>query len=115
MNDDQVITKLRGAAADIPPATVATVTAVAAGGHQLRRRRQAMQLACTHFRLTPEEALRGATVHAAKALGLADRGVLRVGLRADFVHWRVGHPAELCYWLGGGLAHAIFAGGRRLA
>ncbi|WP_147652135.1 imidazolonepropionase [Vulcaniibacterium gelatinicum] len=76
--------------------------------------RQAMQLACTHFRLTPEEALRGATVHAARALGLSDRGVLRPGMRADFVHWRVGHPAELAYWLGGALARAVYAGGRRL-
>lgn len=76
--------------------------------------RQAMQLACTHFRLTPEEALRGAAVNAAAALGLRDRGVLRVGMRADFVHWRVAHPAELCYWLGGSLAERVFAGGRRL-
>jgi imidazolonepropionase len=76
--------------------------------------RQAMQLACTHFRLTPEEALRGATVHAARALGLVDRGVLRVGARADFVSWRVRHPAELCYWLGGELARRVFAGGREL-
>jgi len=76
--------------------------------------RQAMQLACTHFRLTPEEALRGATVHGARALGLHDRGVLRVGMRADFVHWRVQHPAELCYWLGGRLAHGVYAGGRAL-
>jgi imidazolonepropionase len=76
--------------------------------------RQAMQLACTHFRLTPEEALRGATVHAARALGLADRGVLRVGARADFVLWRVQHPAELCYWLGGDLAQRVFAGGHAL-
>ncbi len=76
--------------------------------------RQAMQLACTHFKLTPEEALRGATVNAAKALGLQDRGVLRAGLRADFVHWRIRQPAELCYWLGGGLAHGSFVGGRRL-
>jgi imidazolonepropionase len=74
--------------------------------------RQAMQLACTHFRLTPEEALRGATVHAARALGLPDRGMLRVGMRADFVLWNVTHPAELCYWLGGRLAHAVYAGGR---
>jgi imidazolonepropionase len=76
--------------------------------------RQAMQLACTHFRLTPEEALRGATVHAARALGLSDRGVLRIGLRADFVRWRIGHPAELCYWLGGGLAECVFSGGKAL-
>ncbi len=77
--------------------------------------RQAMQLACTHFRLTPEEALRGATVHGARALGLRDRGVLRVGQRADFVHWRVRQPAELCYWLGGGLADGVYAGGVRRA
>jgi imidazolonepropionase len=76
--------------------------------------RQAMQLGCTHFKLTPEEALRGATVHAARALGLADRGVLRVGMRADFVQWNVGHPAELCYWLGGQLAEAVYASGRAL-
>ncbi|QWF15678.1 imidazolonepropionase [Lysobacter capsici] len=73
--------------------------------------RQAMQLSCTHFRLTPEEALRGATVHAARALGLVDAGVLRVGARADFVQWDIGHPAELCYWLGGRLARRVVAGG----
>ncbi|MEO6264141.1 MAG: imidazolonepropionase [Luteimonas sp.] len=77
--------------------------------------RQAMQLACTHFRLTPEEALRGATVHAARALGLPDRGMLRVGMRADFVHWRIHQPAELCYWLGGEIAAAVFANGERIA
>lgn len=77
--------------------------------------RQAMQLACTHFRLTPAEALRGATVHAARALGLGDRGVLKVGARADFVHWRIKHPAELGYWLGGDLAQGVYIGGQRVA
>ena len=77
--------------------------------------RQAMQLACTHFRLTPAEALRGATVHGARALGLDDRGVLRTGLRADFVRWRVREPAALCYWLGGDLAVSVHSGGRRVA
>ncbi|HST44995.1 MAG TPA: imidazolonepropionase [Luteimonas sp.] len=77
--------------------------------------RQAMQLACTHFRLTPEEALRGATVHAARALGLHDRGILRIGARADFVRWRVHEPAELGYWLGGQLAASVHAGGVRVA
>jgi imidazolonepropionase len=77
--------------------------------------RHAMQLACTHFRLTPEEALRGATIHAARALGLPDRGRLRAGLRADFVHWRIGQPAELCYWLGGEFADGVFIGGTRVA
>ncbi len=62
--------------------------------------RLAMSLACTHFRLTPEEALRGTTVHAAKALGLTDRGQLSVGLRADIAAWRLQHPAELSYWMG---------------
>ena len=74
--------------------------------------REAMSLACTHFRLTPEEALRGATEHAARALGLHDRGVLRVGLRADFALWNVRRPAELCYWLGGDLSRGTFIGGR---
>ena len=85
------------------------------GTSPLQSLRQAMQLACTHFRLTPEEALRGATVNGARALGLPDRGVLRAGMRADFVHWQVNRPAELCYWLGGNLANAVFAGGRRVA
>ncbi len=73
--------------------------------------RQAMGLACTHFRLTPEEALRGATAHAARALGLRDRGILRVGMRADLAHWRIARPAELCYWLGGELLNTLYIGG----
>ena len=77
--------------------------------------RQAMQLACTHFRLTPEEALRGATVNAARALGLPDRGVLRAGMRADFVRWRIDRPAELCYWLGGDFAAGVFVAGKGVA
>jgi imidazolonepropionase len=84
------------------------------GTSPLQSLRQAMQLACTHFRLTPEEALRGATVHAARALGLHDRGILRVGTRADFALWNIHHPAELCYWLGGRLAQAVYAGGHRV-
>ncbi|WP_096379415.1 imidazolonepropionase [Lysobacter enzymogenes] len=77
--------------------------------------RQAMQLSCTHFKLTPEEALRGATVHAAQALGLAEAGALRVGASADFVLWDIRHPAELCYWLGGRLAQRVFCAGRQVA
>jgi imidazolonepropionase len=63
--------------------------------------RLAAGMACTLFRLTPEEALRGVTVNAAKALGLADRGTLAVGQRADLAVWNVQAPAELCYWIGG--------------
>ena len=59
-----------------------------------------LNMACTLFRLTPEEALAGVTRHAAAALGLPDRGVLAAGQRADFVLWDVQHPAELAYALG---------------
>ena len=73
--------------------------------------RQAMSLACTHFRLTPEEALRGATQHAARALGLHDRGLLRVGMRADLALWDIRRPAELSYWLGGDPLAGLYIGG----
>jgi len=59
-----------------------------------------LNMACTLFGLTPLEALRGMTVNAARALGLADRGRLVAGSRADFVAWRVEHPNELAYWFG---------------
>lgn len=59
-----------------------------------------LNMACTLFRLTPEEALAGVTRHAAVALGLRDRGVLAKGKRADFVLWGVQRPAELSYALG---------------
>jgi imidazolonepropionase len=59
-----------------------------------------LNMACTLFRLTPEEALRGVTVHAARALGLKDRGQLVAGQRADFCVWDVTHPNELAYWFG---------------
>jgi imidazolonepropionase len=59
-----------------------------------------LNMACTLFRLTPTEALVGATRNAARALGLADRGVLEAGKRADLALWDIGHPAELAYHLG---------------
>ena len=59
-----------------------------------------LNMACTLFRLTPEEALAGVTRHAAMALGLNDRGVLAAGMRADFVLWGVKRPAELAYAFG---------------
>lgn len=84
------------------------------GTSPLQSLRLAMSLACTHFRLTPEEALRGATVNAARALGLGDRGVLRVGTRADFACWSIRQPAELAYWLGGNPPAAVYANGSKL-
>ncbi|MGH8061638.1 MAG: imidazolonepropionase [Pseudoxanthomonas sp.] len=85
------------------------------GTSPLQSLRLAMSLACTHFRLTPEEALRGATINAARALGLHDRGMLHVGMRADFACWNIRQPAELAYWLGGNLLFASYSGGKRLS
>lgn len=73
--------------------------------------RLAAGMACTLFRLAPEEALRGVTRHAAGALGLSDRGTLVAGQRADLVVWKVNQPAELCYWIGGDLVHATYIAG----
>jgi imidazolonepropionase len=71
-----------------------------------------MNMACTLFALTPEEALAGATIHAAKALGMSDtHGSLEVGKVADFVCWDVESPGELSYWLGGNLVkHRVYQG-----
>ncbi|WP_426219212.1 imidazolonepropionase [Pseudomonas sp. DWRC2-2] len=63
-----------------------------------------LNMACTLFRITPEEALAGATQHAATALGMGDsHGSLEVGKVADFVAWQIDRPADLAYWLGGEL------------
>jgi imidazolonepropionase len=59
-----------------------------------------LNMACTLFRMTPQEALAGVTRVAAQALGLQDRGVLAAGKRADFVLWEVERPAQLAYALG---------------
>jgi len=61
----------------------------------------AMNMACTLWRLTPQEALAGCTLHAARALGLQqETGSLAVGKRADFALWRIARPADLSYALG---------------
>lgn len=70
-----------------------------------------LNMACTLFRLTPEEALAGVTRNAARALGLSDRGVLAASMRADFVLWDVGQPAALSYLLGANpLISTVFGG-----
>jgi imidazolonepropionase len=71
----------------------------------------AMNMACTLFRLTPEEALVGVTLNAARALGLDDRGVLAAGLRCDLALYRANAPAELSYWMAADLcAGRVVAG-----
>jgi AcrR family transcriptional regulator len=75
-----------------------------------------LNLGCTLFRLTPEEALAGVTREGARALGLAeDRGRLAPGLKADFVLWEIAHPAELAYWLGHNPAAGIVKDGEPVA
>ncbi|EKO3815532.1 imidazolonepropionase [Vibrio harveyi] len=60
-----------------------------------------MNMACTLFRLTPQEALRGVTQNAAKALGYGEsRGVIDIGCDADFSIWDIEHPADLSYQVG---------------
>ena len=71
----------------------------------------AMNMASTLFRLTPEEALAGVTRNAARALGLADRGQLAPGLRADLAVWDCDHPAELAYRIGFNPLHQRIVGG----
>jgi imidazolonepropionase len=61
----------------------------------------AMNMACTLWRLTPQEALAGCTINAARALGRqADIGTLEVGKRADFALWDIARPADLSYSMG---------------
>lgn len=71
-----------------------------------------LNMACTLYGLTPEEALAGITRNAARALGRADEiGTLEVGKTADFAIWDIDTPAELAYWLGRNrLQGAVFAG-----
>ncbi|WP_449254365.1 imidazolonepropionase [Brevundimonas naejangsanensis] len=73
----------------------------------------AINLACVQFRLTPEEALAGATRNAARALGLHDEiGTVEAGKAADLAVWDISRPAELAYWLGKPLLHCRYVAGR---
>lgn len=94
---------------------MAVATDLNPGTSPLRSLRVAMNMACTLFGLTPLEALRGVTVHAARALALTGRGRLATGLRADLVLWDAATPAELSYWIGGTLTRTVIAGGTRVA
>jgi len=70
-----------------------------------------LSMACTLFRMTPEEALRGVTANAARALGLSDRGTIAAGKRADLARFRIVEPAELAYRIGGNASTGAIRGG----
>ena len=93
---------------DVP---IAIATDCNPGTSPLLNPQLAMNLACTLFGLTPEEALAGMTVNAARALGLAHEvGSIEAGKAADLAVWRIGEPAELAYWIGLTPERRIFAG-----
>jgi len=72
-----------------------------------------MNMACTLFRLTPEEALAGMTLNAARALGLHDEtGTLETGKSADVVVWNAEHPAQLCAQVGQVRPQAVYFDGK---
>ena len=72
-----------------------------------------LNMACTLFRLTPEEALAGVTINGARALGIHDRtGTLEAGKDADFVVWDISEPAELSYRFGFNPAVSVVKAGR---
>ncbi len=95
-------------AAGVP---MAVATDVNPGSSPMASLTLAMNMTCTLFRMTPEEALLGTTTHAARALGLADRGQITPGLRADLCLWEAEHPAELSYRIGATPLHTRIFGG----
>ena len=82
------------------------------GSSPLSSLRLAMNMGCTLFRMTAEEALSGATRNGAKALGLeAEYGTIEAGKRADLAVWDVSHPDYLSYWIGGHLLRGRITAG----
>ncbi|WP_439800423.1 imidazolonepropionase [Shimia thalassica] len=90
---------------------MALATDINPGSSPLNSLLLTLNMGCTLFRMTPEEALRGATSNAARALGLTDTGTLAAGLRAEMAVWDVKHPAELAYRIGFNPLHSRIFGG----
>jgi imidazolonepropionase len=82
------------------------------GSSPLLSLRLAMNMGCLLFGLTPEEALLGVTRHAARALGLRDRGVIEAGQAADLVVWDAAHPAELAAQFGAPRPRRVYRDGQ---
>jgi imidazolonepropionase len=93
---------------DVP---IAVATDLNPGSSPVHSLLTAMNMACVLFGLTPEEALRGVTVNAAKALGLKDRGQIAPRQRADLAIWNIERPGDLAYPLGLNPLHAVIRGG----
>ncbi|MCC5879962.1 MAG: imidazolonepropionase [Idiomarina sp.] len=89
------ITQLREAGVPIAIATDANP-----GSSPIHQAQLMLHMACTLFRLTPEEALAGMTVNAAKALGSQTSGQIKAGMQANLALWDIHQPAELCYQFG---------------
>lgn len=96
-------------AAAIP---IAVATDCNPGSSPLASPLLAMNMACTLFRLTAEEALASVTRQAARALGLADCGIVAAGMRADLAVWDVADPAELAYRIGFNPLNRRYFGGQ---
>ena len=91
---------------------IALATDINPGSSPVLSARLMMVLGCQEFGLTPEEALRGMTINAAKALGKSDSvGSLQIGKAADLTIWDVQQPSELAYWLGGNKAESVIKAG----
>jgi imidazolonepropionase len=91
---------------------MAVATDMNPGSSPLNSLLTALNLACVLFGLTPDEALRGATVVGARALGLlSDRGTLTKGKMADLAFWEIDHPRELSYWVGKNPCKGVVKGG----
>ncbi|QBY03863.1 imidazolonepropionase [Thalassotalea sp. HSM 43] len=75
-----------------------------------------LNMACTLFRMTPNEALAGVTCNAARALGIDDKvGELAIGMDADIAMWDIKQPAELCYQYGVNPLAALYKGGQKVS
>lgn len=90
---------------------MALATDINPGSSPLNSLLLTMNMGCTLFRMTPEEALCGATRNAARALGLSDTGTVAAGMRADLAVWNIKHPAELAYRIGFNPLHFRIFGG----
>ena len=93
---------------------MAVATDLNPGSSPLASLLTAMNMASVFFGLTPEEALRGTTVNAAKALGLPNKGKIAQGMDADLCLWEIEHPCELVYGINQNRPSAIWLGGRHV-